>query len=177
MSDSIQTKRLCLRPFREDDAQAAFQWLGDPLVMRFTPNGPDRDIRQTAARIANYQIHQSRYGFSRWILMEQASGQAIGDAGLLFLEEYGWVDFGYRLAEPFWGRGLATEAGSAWVEKAFTELGLERLTAIVHTENHASMRVLAKLGFFQERQDVIRGMRCLVYGLTSARLRTPHPRD
>lgn len=177
MNDSIVTKRLYLRPFRENDAQSAFQWLGDPVVMRFTPNGPDQDMRQTAARIAKYRTHQATYSYSRWILIERASSRPVGDAGLLFLDDYGWIDFGYRLAQPFWGRGLATEAGSAWVEKAFTELGLARLTAIVHPENHASMRVLAKLGFVQERQDVIRGMRCLVYGLTSARLRTPHPRD
>ena len=177
MNHSILTSRLRLRPFGADDVQPAFEWLGDPAVMHLTPNGPDKDFRQTAARIRRYRLHQLRRGYSRWILIERASGRPIGDAGLLFLDEYRWIDFGYRLAQPFWGKGLATEAASAWVEKAFGELKLDRLVAIVHPENRASMRVLQKLGFLHQRQDVIRGMRCLVYALAPAMPRTPHPQN
>ena len=144
----------------------AFGWFGDPLVMRFTPSGRDSSIEQTAARIAHYQHHQSEHGFSKWIIMERASDQPIGDAGLLLLTDYGWIDFGFRLAQPFWGKGRATEAASAWVERAFGELKLNRLTAIVHPENHASINVLHKLGFGEERRAVVMGMNSIVYGLT-----------
>jgi Acetyltransferase (GNAT) domain len=68
--------------------------------------------------------------------------------------DYGWIDFGFRLALPFWGKGLATEAASAWVERAFGELRMNRLTAIVHPENHAFINVLHKLGFRKERRAV-----------------------
>jgi RimJ/RimL family protein N-acetyltransferase len=163
--DAIDTARLRLRPFVSADVAAAFDWFGDPLVMRFTPSGPDRSIDQTAVRIQKCQHHQSEHGFSKWIITERASGHPIGDAGLLFLADYGWIDFGYRLAYPFWGKGLATEAASAWVQKAFTELDLNRLTAIVHPENHASVKVLQKLGFLEERRDTIMGMRSIVFAL------------
>jgi [ribosomal protein S5]-alanine N-acetyltransferase len=166
MHEAIETDRLRMRPFISDDVQFAFDWFGDPLVMQFTPSGPDRNIEQTAARIANYQDHQSEHGFSKWIIIERVSDRPIGDAGLLFLGEYGWIDFGYRLAQPFWGKGLATEAASAWVQKAFGELRLNRLTAIVHPENFASIKVLQKLGFLEERRDVMMGMSSIIYGLT-----------
>jgi [ribosomal protein S5]-alanine N-acetyltransferase len=61
------------------------------------------------------------------------------DAGSSFLADYGSIDFGYRLSQTFWGQGLATEAASAWVQSAFGELGVNRLVAIVHPENHASV--------------------------------------
>lgn len=166
MGDVIETDRLRLRPFTSDDARSAFEWFGDPLVMRFTPSGPDKEMAQTAARIAEYRRHQSKYGYSKWIIIERESERPIGDAGLMFLPEYGWTDFGYRLAQPFWGKGLATEAGSAWVQKAFGELELDRLVAIVHPENHASIRVLQKLGFLEERREVIMGMASVVCCLT-----------
>jgi ribosomal-protein-alanine N-acetyltransferase len=175
--DAIDTDRLRLRPFISDDVKFAFDWFGDPLVMRFTPSGPDRSMEQTAARIANYKRHQAKHGFSKWIIIERDLGRPIGDAGLLLLAEYGWIDFGYRLAQPFWGKGLATEAASAWVQKAFGELKLDRLAAIVHPENYASIRVLQKLGFLEERRDVIMGMSSIVCGLTPDTARNPIPHD
>jgi Acetyltransferase (GNAT) domain len=80
MHDAIDTDRMRLRPFISDDVQFAFDWFGDPLVMRFTPSGPDRSMEQTAARIANYKRHQSEHGFSKWIIIERGSGRPIGDA-------------------------------------------------------------------------------------------------
>lgn len=166
MRDAIETDRLRLRPFTSLDVQAAFGWFGDPLVMRFTPGGPDRSMEETATRLTSYQCHQSAHGFSKWIIIDRISNRAIGDSGLLVVPEYGWIDFGYRLARPFWGKGLATEAASAWVQKAFGELKLNRLTAIVHPENAASIRVLQKLEFLEDRREVIMGMESIVYCLT-----------
>ena len=102
MNKPIENVRLTLRPFKEDDLSDAFSWFGEPRVMRFTPSGPDRDMAQTAARIAIYQRHQAEHGFSKWIIVDRNSGQPIGDAGLLFVTEHDWIDFGYRLARPFW---------------------------------------------------------------------------
>ena len=85
----------------------------------------------------------------------------------MFIPEYDWFDFGYRLARLYWGQGLATEAASAWVERAFGELKLSRLVSIVHPENLASIRVLEKLGFCEERRGVVMGMTSIVCCLTA----------
>ena len=105
------------------------------------------------------------HGFSKWVILKADSGLAIGDSGLLVLEEYGWIDLGFRLAQPYWGQGLATEAASAWISVAFDELQLERLGAFVHPKNGASIRVLEKLGFHVERRDTVMGMDSLVFSL------------
>jgi len=135
---SMKTRRLILRPFESEDAEAAFVWFGDPIVMRFTPAGPDTSIEQTKARLANYQVHQTEHGFSKWIVLDRHLGCPIGDSGLLVLQENGWIDLGFRFAQPYWGKGLATEVASAWVRAAFDDFHIGRLTAIVHPENLAS---------------------------------------
>lgn len=155
-----------LRPFESGDVEAAFAWFSDPIVMRFTPAGPDISIEQTKARLANYQEHQTEHGFSRWIVLDRHSGRPIGDSGLLALQEYGWIDLGFRLVQPYWGQGLATEAACAWVRAAFVDFHVDRLTAFVHPENVASIRVLEKLGFHAERRDTIMGMNSIVFSLT-----------
>ena len=167
MHNPIDTVRLTLRPFEENDIQEAFTWFGDPVVMRFTPSGPDRDVAATAARIAGYRRHQSECGFSKWIITDRYSGRPIGDAGLLFIAEYDWIDFGYRLARPYWGQGFATEAASAWVEAAFEKLMLSYIVSIVHPDNHASIRVLHKLRFAEKRRSEVMGMSSIVFCLSA----------
>lgn len=161
----METERLILRPFQLADVEAAFGWFGDPAVMRFTPSGSDASIEQTEVRLAKYREHQIAHGFSKWIILDRRRKLAIGDSGLFLLPEYGWIDFGFRLAQPYWGKGLATEAASAWVRAAFCELHLERLTAIVHPQNVASILVLAKLRFREDRCDTVLGMNSIIFSL------------
>jgi len=161
----IETRRLVMRPFGPADAGVAHRWFGDPLVMKYTPTGVDDSVDKTRARLAGYEAHQTTHGFSKWLITERASGMPIGDAGLLQIPELGWIDLGFRLSVSSWGQGLATEAASAWVAAAFGPLHLARLGAFVHPENAVSIRVLEKLGFGAERQDVVIGMRSIVFGL------------
>ena len=165
MRTRIETRRLILRPFEPADVEAAFGWFGDPVVMRFTVTGPDKSIEQTRARLTHFASHQQAHGFSKWVILDGASGIAIGDSGLLVLPECGWIDLGFRLAQSHRGQGLATEAASAWVRALFDEYRIHRLGAFVHPENVASIRVLEKLGFHAERRDMVMGMQSIVFSL------------
>ena len=61
MQDRIETERLILRPFEASDTAAAFGWFGDPVVMRFTPTGPDKIIEGTEARLTLFMEHQKAH--------------------------------------------------------------------------------------------------------------------
>jgi ribosomal-protein-alanine N-acetyltransferase len=69
------------------------------------------------------------------------------------------TELGYRFFPEYWGKGLATEAGRASIEFARSDLGLKRLVAMVHPDNVASARVVAKLGFSIERKLRYSGLR------------------
>ena len=165
MDNLLETKRLILRPFEPSDAEVSFGWFGDPVVMRFSPAGPDTSLEQTRQRLSNYRRHQIAHGFSKWLIIERGSGLAIGDSGLLVLEKYDWIDLGYRITQSFWGKGLATEAASAWVSAAFERFHMDLLSAFVHPKNLASIRVLQKLRFRPVGQDSIMGMDAILYSL------------
>jgi RimJ/RimL family protein N-acetyltransferase len=141
--------------------------------MRFTRTGPDKSIGETRARLTQYENHQQAHGFSKWIILKAASGVAIGDSGLLALPECGWIDLGFRLAQPYWGQGFATEAALAWARAGFDEFHVDRLGAFVHPENVASIRVLEKLGFLAERRDTVMGMDSTVFFLDASRCKAP----
>jgi len=82
--------------------------------------------------------------------------EAIGSIGLMpgkDVHRY-TAELGYWLAEPFWGKGIMTEAVQSIVEYGFRDLGLHRIYAEPYTTNEASVRVLEKAGF--RREGIIR---------------------
>jgi RimJ/RimL family protein N-acetyltransferase len=167
MRTRLETPRLTLRPFEDADVAAAFRWMRDPVVMRFTPFGADTSIDMTRERIGRYRAHQAAHGFAKWLIVERDSGEPIGDAGLMMLPELGWIDLGYRLARHAWGRGYATEAASAWIAFAndarLCEAAAMPLGAFAHEDNHASLRVLRKVGFREQRRDLVMDIPAIVF--------------
>ncbi|MFT4024394.1 MAG: GNAT family protein [Flavihumibacter sp.] len=60
------------------------------------------------------------------------------------------AEIGYWIGEPYWGRGIATQAVAAMIHYAFTQFPFVRLYAGIFEHNAASMRVLEKNGFVKE---------------------------
>jgi RimJ/RimL family protein N-acetyltransferase len=145
----LETERLLLREFDEDD-DAAFYPLGsDPAIIRYTgdPGGGLRNIEHArevlrSRPMADYRTH----GFGRWACVLKATGEVIGFAGLKYLDELGEVDVGYRFLPAYWGRGLATEACRAVLDFGFRQLRLGQIIGLVDPQNAASVRVLEKAG-------------------------------
>ena len=140
----ILTARLRLRPLRADDVDDLTEVYWHPLVAQWI--GPH--TREDVARdIALHVEHQASLGWSFWAVEDRASARFIGDCGLQPLEHRGpEVELGYDFHPRAWGRGLATEAACAVMEKAFGALQIESVVAVVKPENRASQRVLEKAG-------------------------------
>src|SRR5438876_8988406 len=87
---SIETRRLILRPFEPGDVETAFAWLGDPIVMRFTPSSRRKPGWPTIKSTRPNMLQE-------WIVLDRHLCRPIGDSGLLALQEYDWIDLGFRL--------------------------------------------------------------------------------
>lgn len=81
-----------------------------------------------------------------------ADGHAVGGIGIVLHEDVERVsaEIGYWLAEPYWGRGIMTEAVRALTAYAVKQHGLTRVYALPFEGNTASCRVLQKAGFVLE---------------------------
>jgi RimJ/RimL family protein N-acetyltransferase len=143
----LETDRLLLREFVEEDAEPFLKLNSNPEVLRFVPDKPLLNLEQARQMLVDHPIADYRkYGFGRGACILKSTGEQIGFAGLKYLEELGEVDVAYRLLPSHWGLGLATEAALASVRFGFTQLGLKRIIGLVMPENIASVRVLEKTG-------------------------------
>lgn len=86
------------------------------------------------------------------LLAIEVDGVAAGGIAVTLLDDVycRTAEVGYWLGEPFWGRGIITDAVAAIVPVAFERFAIVRLQAGVFANNPASMRVLQKCGFVRE---------------------------
>ncbi len=152
MAIHIETERLFIRELEPADAEGMFAMDSDPEVHRYVGNTPVEQIGQTREVIDFIRAQYLEFGIGRWAIIEKSSGDFAGWIGHKRAMETtnghsGYVDFGYRLAHRFWGRGYATEAGHAVLHYGIETLGLTDIFATTDVDNTASRRVLEKLGF------------------------------
>ncbi|MBL8002624.1 MAG: GNAT family N-acetyltransferase [Flavobacteriales bacterium] len=140
----LRTERMLLREIVPADAPFFHELNADPEVMRWTGDEPFPDLAATEAFIRAYPAYRDD-GFGRWAMVRLSDGEMLGWCGLRRQSD-GEVDLGYRLFRRHWGQGYATEAALACVHHGFAVLGLPAIIGRAARANHASVRVLEKVG-------------------------------
>ena len=136
---TIETERLILRPYTEDDAPAFFALNSDPQVMRYVPDDLMVSVDQARETLRSHPIVDYRErGFGRWACVLKTTGEHIGFCGLKYLSEIDDVDLGFRFIPSQWGKGFATEAALASIRYGFDELKLDHIVGLAELENRAS---------------------------------------
>lgn len=151
----LQTHRLILRQFTEDDALLILSLNSDPIVLKYL-HEPALETEADAKRIlTDIILPQYKNNLGRWAMHIKDNNEFIGWCGLKhrpFMDE---IDLGYRLAQIAWGKGYATEAARHSLDYAFNELQLKLITGRAHIENTASIKVLEKIGMQFIREEVV----------------------
>ena len=157
----LETARTIIRGWREEDIPAYAQIVADPEVMKFIWDGATQDATQAAAFVQNFIHKEQERGWIPWAVEEKATGALMGWCGFGLRDDH--VDFGYRFAKPFWGRGLGSEVAQAVLAYGMAQYRFARCTARVFAENTASVRILEKLGFRMERYTEQHGQSVVHY--------------
>lgn len=169
MPGLLQTDRLHLRMFREDDLDAYAAMCADPEVMRYLGDGKTLTRGEAWRQMALILGHWQLRGYGLWAVEERATGALLGRVG--FFEPEGWPGFelAWMLRRESWGRGYATEAAGRALAHAFTDLGRERVISLIRPGNHASVRVAERLGERLEGATTLFGQEALVYVIDRVR--------
>src|SRR5215813_9418657 len=142
----IETARLLLRHFTLDDLPAFSIIRANADVMQHISTRKPQSVDEVRWVIQVIIRNWREVGFDRWAIVEKTNNQLVGWCGLNYLEDSHEVEIGYGIAREHWGKGLIPEAARATLRYGFEELGLNKIVAVAFPENHASQRVMQKLG-------------------------------
>lgn len=152
---TLESDRLLLRPWRDDDVPHWVAMGADPRVMRFFPSTYDADYAEAMAARLRERLERDGYG---WWVLEVKGGSSF--AGAIALMDVPFeapftpaVEVGWRLQYEHWGRGYATEGAARAIRFAFETLRLQEVVAMTAVENLPSQRVMQRLGMRRNAQD------------------------
>ena len=145
----IETERLILRDWREEDWPRFFAGTNTPAVMRWL--GGVMDDGGMAATRARVTGCAAANGFCFWVVERKSDGEILGFCGLKRADApgssvTGAMEIGWRLREDAWGQGYAKEAATAALEAAFERFGAEEVVALTVPGNTPSWGLMKRLG-------------------------------
>jgi RimJ/RimL family protein N-acetyltransferase len=152
---ALETPRLRLRSWREQDLPAFAAMNADARVMGFLPKTLTQ--AESDSMVARIREHFDRHGFGLWAVEIIEGKRFAGFVGLSvprFEAHFTpCVEVGWRLAFEHWGHGYATEAATAAVDFGFHNLGLGQIVSFTVPDNLRSCRVMDRLGMTHNPAD------------------------
>ncbi|HEX8514093.1 MAG TPA: GNAT family N-acetyltransferase [Allosphingosinicella sp.] len=147
---TIETERLRLREWREEDIEPFIRHLNVEPVMRWLAGVRTREQQEASVR-ERFMVWQDTLGFTFWVVERKEDEALLGFCGLKMADDPGSpvegdYEIGWRLREDAWGQGYAKEAATASLDFAFDRLGVERVVALTVEGNAPSWGLMIRLG-------------------------------
>jgi len=147
-----ETPRLRMRELTVDDAGFILELVNQPS---FLENIGDKGVRnlidaQSFILEGPWASHRDR-GYGQFVVELKAGGEPIGVCGILYRDALDVSDVGCAFLPKYWRQGYAYEAARAVMDYGRTTLGIETIVGLTSRKNHASIKLLEKLGMRFEK--------------------------
>jgi ribosomal-protein-alanine N-acetyltransferase len=145
---------LILKRLEASDVEPLIELWSDPDATRYLGGPRERTGLQAELEKSVQDPFAERYDL--WAVVEKGTGRVIGHCGLLEKDVEGRpeIELNYIISPSRWGEGLATEIADALKQYAFTQMGIQRLIALIEPGNAASERVAVKVGMHFEKEII-----------------------
>ncbi len=147
----IQTSRLGLRQWTNDDIPPFVEMNRDTNVMRYFPALLTEE--ETQAMVQRIQTSFVTNGFGLYAVEVKSTNEFIGFTGFSIPRFQSFftpcVEIGWRLKHSAWGQGYATEAAKACLQYSFNKLGFDKVYSFTASVNTPSENVMKKAGMIK----------------------------
>ncbi len=144
MTPELETDRLRLRQWREQDWQPLATFFAEPKETNIMGGIDDAGFawRVIACHVGHWQWR----GYGMWAVEHKADGALAGFCGPWYPADWPEIELGWSLLSDFRHRGLATEAAAAARDCIYRDLGVSALVSYIDADNKASIAVAERLG-------------------------------
>ena len=152
---TLQTHRLILRRWRDQDREPFARMNADPQVMAHFARPLER--AESDAFVDRIEARFEERGYGLWAVERRSDGAFLGFTGLAYhtFEAHftPCVEVGWRLDVPAWGHGYATEAARESLRFGFEKADLDAIVSFATISNLRSARVMERIGLHRDPAD------------------------
>lgn len=159
----LRTDRLELRPLTPADTEPLHALWTTPGVRQYLWDDEVISIDRTSEVVAESMRLFETSGYGLWAARLQSKADVVAFGGYWFFHEPPRLELLFGVAEPHWGKGLATELASSLLTFGLTRCGFREILASTDVPNVRSVRVLTKLGFELERRGTSKTLDTLFF--------------
>lgn len=148
----LETERLILRRFEEDDLDAMYRnWCGDDRTTRYLTWPTYASIDDGRAPLAQWLASYDDPAFYQWAIVPKTLGEPIGSISVVSMNpEVEQVEIGYCIGPAWWRQGYTSEALQAVIDFFFDEVGVRRIQSRHDPDNPGSGAVMRHCGLRYE---------------------------
>ncbi|MGZ5197728.1 MAG: GNAT family N-acetyltransferase [Kaistella sp.] len=147
MNRNIETDRLLLIPVSVEDADFICELYNSENFIEFIGDKNIRSVDDARDYIQKRFLPQiEKLGFGNYIIIRNEDREKIGSVGVFERDGLDVHDIGFSFLPEYEGKGYGFEAASALLEVAFSEFGLQKISAITSNTNTSSQKLIEKLG-------------------------------
>jgi len=160
--EKIETRRLILRCFKEDDWLDLHRLYSDPECTRYTIQRTlteGESWRTMATMIGHWQIR----GYGPYAVEDKATGKVMGPVGLWYPNDWPEPEIKWALASGYWGCGYASEAARAVKQVAAEYMPETSLISLIFSDNQPSIKLAEAIGATFEREFEFRGQTAHIF--------------
>ncbi|MBL4934772.1 GNAT family N-acetyltransferase [Clostridium sp. YIM B02515] len=147
----LESKRFNLREVKEHDYLSLYEIYSDEDAVKYQQTGAMQTIEQAQKAVQAFLRGFRNRKFIRWCIAEKESDRVIG---LITLHDFNisnsHAEIGFMLNKRYWRQNIMGEVAKEIIRFAFEIIGLNRIEALIHPDNIASIKLSEKLGFQRE---------------------------
>ncbi len=158
----LETPRLSLRPFKEQDWRKLHDYYSSESATQYTTGKAFTEgetWRVMCAMVGHWHLR----GYGPYALEEKSSGKVLGTVGFWYPNDWPSPEIKWALAPQYWGQGYASEAAREVLKTGLEHLPDIAFISLIHRDNQASIQLAQAIGAKYEKDIEFRGEQWSIY--------------
>lgn len=163
MNHIIETGRLIIREFDEDDILSLYKIESDRRLLEFIPWYKLSTLNDCKRQLRKIIESYSRSKLNNWAVVLKETGEVIGITQLTYSNKIRAVEIGTKILPEYWGRGYASELTKAVVEYGLYKINIDEIVAVTDINNLGAIKSLENCGMKFKRYGYYNGSESVFY--------------
>lgn len=165
MNIIVETERLIIREFEENDILSLYKIESDTRIIEFIPWSKLSTLNDCRKQIKKYISNYNKFKLNTWAVVLKESDEVIGITQLIYSNKIKGVEIGTKILPEYWSKGYASELSKSVVHYGLYDLEIDEITAVTDINNAGAIKSLINMGMTLKKYGYYNGAEAAFYSI------------